>query len=214
MSEVTLVIVGAGGHGKVCAEIAAALDHYDLIVFSDNAMDRGSAVLEWSVRYHDADFSRLELQSMEFIIGTGQVGTGGQREQLYRWLQELRARIATLTSRTAVVSPSALVGAGTIIGNRALVQAAAAIGANCIVNSHALVEHDSRIGDHVHLSTGCIVNGGATVGDRCLVGSGAIVNHGVAVCADAIIGSGAVVVANVETPGTYVGIPARKIRHA
>jgi sugar O-acyltransferase (sialic acid O-acetyltransferase NeuD family) len=166
------------------------------------------------VEYHDADLPGLDLPDMEFIVGMGQTASGAGRERLYRWLHDYGARMATLTSRSAIVSPAASLGSGTVVGNLALVQAAATIGRNCIVNSCALVEHDCSIGDHVHLSTGSIVNGGAAVADRCLIGSGAVVNHGVAICADTIIGSGAAVVADIVEPGVYVGVPAKRLRDA
>lgn len=214
MSEVKLVILGAGGHGKVCAEIADELRRYAAIAFSDDGIARGTPVLRWVVEYHDADLPGLDLPHMEFIIGMGQTASGAGRERLYRWLHGQGARMATLISRSAVVSPAASLGSGTVVGNLALVQAAATIGRNCIVNSCALVEHDCSIGDHVHLSTGSIVNGGGAVADRCLVGSGAVVNHGVAICADTIIGSGAAVVADIVEPGVYVGVPAKRLRDA
>ena len=204
MSETTLVILGAGGHGKVCAEIAAVAGGHRAIEFSDNQSESG-------VAYQDADLPSLQAGSFEFFIGLGQTGTGATRARLFAWLEQHALPIATLSAPSAWVSRSATVGRGTLIANMALVQASATIGENCIVNSRALIEHDAVVGDHVHVSTGAIVNGGAHIGDRCLIGSGAVVNHGVAVCPDTIIGSGAVVVRDIESPGIYVGVPARRV---
>jgi sugar O-acyltransferase (sialic acid O-acetyltransferase NeuD family) len=214
MSEAKLVILGAGGHGKVCAGIAFALKRYDSIAFSDNGVNRGTRVLQWAVEYHDAELPGLKHAGMEFVIGLGQTGTGAVRERLYDWLQRQGVAVATLTSMTAIVSSSASIGAGTVTGNLALIQASATVGRNCIVNSRALVEHDASIGSHVHLATGSIVNGGCAVGDRSLIGSGAVVNHGIVICADAIVGSGAVVTGDIDEPGVYIGVPARKVRSA
>jgi sugar O-acyltransferase (sialic acid O-acetyltransferase NeuD family) len=213
MSESRLVILGAGGHGRVCAEIAATGGNYRSIAFSDDSMERGSRVLEWSVEFRDADLPD-RARDAEFVVGVGQTGLGASRQRLFEWLKGHHLRLATLVSPTATVSASAAIGEGTVVAHSALVQISARIGANCIVNSRALVEHDCRIGDHVHLSTGSILNGGATVGDRTLVGSGAIVNHGIRICADAVIGSGSVVVRNLMEPGTYVGVPARRLQNA
>lgn len=40
---------------------------------------------------------------------------------------------------------------------------------------------------------------------------GATVRNGVRICNDCMIGCGAVVVKDVVDPGTYIGIPARKV---
>jgi sugar O-acyltransferase (sialic acid O-acetyltransferase NeuD family) len=213
MSKMSLVILGAGGHGKVCAEIAFSKGCYDSISFSDDGMDRGTQILQWKVGYHDADLLQLDRVTTEFIIGMGQITSGTARERLYLWLQNRDIKIATLISSTALVSPSASIGMGTVVGHMALVQTSASISQNCIINSRALVEHDSSVGNHVHLATGSILNGNTTIGDRCLVGSGAIVNNGIKICSDTIIGAGAVVIEDIDQPGVYVGVPARKISH-
>ena len=41
---------------------------------------------------------------------------------------------------------------------------------------------------------------------------GATVSNGINICQDCMIGAGAVVVRDMETPGTYIGVPARKLR--
>ena len=76
MSDVELVILGAGGHGKVCAEIASESDRYESITFSDDVIDRGTRVLQWTVKYHDADLPGLGLCGIEFVIGVGQTTSG------------------------------------------------------------------------------------------------------------------------------------------
>lgn len=214
MSDPTLVILGAGGHGKVCAEIAAEARRYGAIVFSDSKVGRGEQLLSLPIAYHDEDLPALTAHGFEFFIGLGQTATGSMRARLLAWLDGHGLQVASLTAPSAWVSPSARIARGTLVANMALVQASAIIGENCIVNSCALVEHDAMLGDHVHVSTGAIVNGGAQVGDRCLVGSGAVVNQGVEVCADAVVGAGAVVVSDIKSPGVYVGVPARQVSNA
>ena len=49
------------------------------------------------------------------------------------------------------------------------------------------------------------------VSENTWIGAGATVSNNVNICADCMIGAGAVVIKNIEEPGTYVGVPARKI---
>lgn len=207
----TLVIVGAGGHGKVCADLAERSRDSDSIVFSDGAHDRGTLAGRWMVEFHDEDLLSLNPVGYEFVLGVGQVGTGQTRQTIFSRIVASGLAPATLIATNASVSRDSTMGPGTLIGFMSTINIGAVIGTDVIVNTRAVIEHDATIGNHVHISTGAIVNGGATVGHRCLVGSSATVLQGVSICHDTIVGAGAVVTGDIDSPGIYVGVPARKI---
>ena len=48
------------------------------------------------------------------------------------------------------------------------------------------------------------------MGDFTWIGAGAVVSNHISICADSLIGAGAVVVRDIERPGTYMGVPARR----
>ncbi len=50
-----------------------------------------------------------------------------------------------------------------------------------------------------------------TVGRDTFIGAGATIVNGVSICGGVIIGAGAVVVRDVTEPGTYAGVPAKRI---
>lgn len=50
------------------------------------------------------------------------------------------------------------------------------------------------------------------MGQRVLIGAGAVVLPGVTIADDVTIGAGSVVPDNIVEPGTYVGMPARRIQ--
>jgi len=210
-SSRTLIIVGAGGHGRVCAEIAASTGRYASIVFSDPAHPVGTRIAGYTVLFHDENLPKLDVARYEIILGIGQIDADRIRNRMYARFRDLGFSSPALLAPTSYRSPSTSVGAGSMVGHHAVLNTGASIGENCIVNSHALVEHDAVVGNHVHIATGAIVNGDCTVGERTLVGSGAILRQGVRICADTVVGAGAVVVTDIEDPGTYVGIPARRI---
>jgi sugar O-acyltransferase (sialic acid O-acetyltransferase NeuD family) len=205
-----LVIVGAGGHGRVCAEIAETTGIYSRICFSDSRFAKGSVSGRWTVEFHDDDLSSLSSNEYVFVIGVGQTGLGAMRSQIYEAIALSRLPAATIVCPDAHVAQDAVVGRGTLIGRMTIVNPGVAIGDNVIVNSKALVEHDVRVGSHVHISTGVILNGECVVGDRSMIGSGAILLQGIRVTDDVVVGAGAVVTRDIKEPGTYVGIPARR----
>lgn len=207
----TLVVVGAGGHGKVCADIAERTRSFGHIAFSDDGKPRGTHVARWRVEYHDDDLSALGVSGYVFILGVGQVSLGTTREALFERIQELGLSSTSVFSPDAAISSDSTIDVGTFVGSMGIVNAGAQLGRDVIINSRALVEHDAIVEDHTHISTGAIVNGEAIVGARCLIGSGSVILHGVSICDDVVIGAGAVVTQTIVQPGTYVGVPARKI---
>ncbi len=86
------------------------------------------------------------------------------------------------------------------------------IGDNNIINTSSIIEHEVNIGSHNHISIGAKVCGRVTIGNGCMVGAGAIIVDKVSICDNVIVGAGAVVIKDITENGTYVGIPARKIK--
>ena len=72
-------------------------------------------------------------------------------------------------------------------------------------------DHDAQVGDHSHIAPQAALGGGVRVGRRVLLGAGALVLAGLRICDGAVIGAGAVVRAPILEPGTYAGVPARRI---
>ncbi|MCF0112187.1 MAG: acetyltransferase, partial [Erysipelotrichaceae bacterium] len=50
------------------------------------------------------------------------------------------------------------------------------------------------------------------IGSMTWIGAGATVSNKISICSNCMIGAGAVVVKNITEEGTYVGVPAKKIR--
>ena len=62
------------------------------------------------------------------------------------------------------------------------------------------------------MSVGGLVAGTVRIGAKTWVGAGATVSNGVSVCGGCMLGAGAGVVRDITEAGTYVGVPARKIK--
>ena len=74
------------------------------------------------------------------------------------------------------------------------------------------MDHDCKVGDYVHISVGSHLCGTVSVGSGTWIGAGATVSNNISICPDCMIGAGAVIVKNIDSAGTYMGVPARRIR--
>ncbi len=195
-----LMIVGAGGHGRVIADIAA-LCGYAQIDFLD---DSPSAMV--SAAGTVAEYTHF-TESHDFVIG---IGNNAGRRRLTEALIADGATFATLIHPAATIGSNVHIGEGTVIMAGAVINAGAVLGAGVIINTCASVDHDCIVGDFVHISVDAHLAGTVTVGAGCMIGIGASVINNLSLCADCIIGAGAVVVKSIKTSGTYIGIPAKR----
>ncbi len=208
-----LLIWGAGGHGRVVADLARALG-YTIVGYIDRDEARvGDAVEPGGARVviGERAFVEAVAAGAEYPGHDADVAVAiGDNAVRLACVASLGAHhVPALVHPTAVCSDSATVGAGTVVLPRAVVNAAARVGAAVIVNSGAIVEHDCTVGDGAHLSPGSILTGGVRVGARAWVGAGATVIPLVTVGDDAVVGAGAVVIRDVPPGATVVGNPAR-----
>lgn len=103
-------------------------------------------------------------------------------------------------------------GEGTIICPDCILTTNITIGKHCQFNIQTSIGHDCVIGNFVTTAPKVSISGNVTIGDRVYIGTGAIIKEKTYICSDVIIGAGAVVLNDITEPGTYVGIPAKKIK--
>lgn len=197
-----LIIIGAGGHGKVIADNAIKNGYTDICFVDDHAT---GTCMGFPIVGTGADVSSLDNGKTDFIIGVGN--------------NEIRKRIAeahdvnwvTLVHPSAQIGACVSIGKGTVVMAGAIINPCASIGEHCIINTGAIVEHDNVVEDYVHISPNAALGGAVRVGNLTHVGIGAVVKNNIAICDHCVIGAGAVVVKEIKDSGTYVGVPSREI---
>lgn len=199
-----LIIIGAGGHGKVVADIAK-LTGYDEICFLADGCEEKEVM-----GYRVLGGTELipELKG-DFIVA---IGAAPVRRRFIEQLEAMGKNVVTLIHPNATVSSTAVLGVGTVVVAGAVINPDSKIGKGSIINTCAAVDHDNILGDFVHISVGAHLAGGVSIGDDTWIGVGAAVNNGISITGGCMIGSGAVVVRDITERGTYVGVPARKIK--
>lgn len=199
-----LAIIGAGGHGKVAADIAEK-NGYDSIFFLD---DNGTVNTcgGYPVRGDSAWFIEYDC---DFFVA---IGSAQVRQRIQGQLLRAGKRVATLIHPFSAIAENATIGIGSLAAAGAVVNPGAVIGSGCIINTCASVDHDCVIADFVHVAVGAHVAGTVSIGERTWVGAGAVVSNNLAICGDCTIGAGAVVVKSIAESGTYVGVPAEKMK--
>lgn len=178
-------------------------DHVDEII-------NGAPV--WS----DEAFQNWMLTHQSAVEGYVAVGSPAIREKI---VSQMRHH-ASLSFPT-LIAPGALMdqregkvtlGEGTFVCEGNILTTDITIGKFVHLNLGCTVGHDTRIGDFVTLSPGCHISGNVTIGNNVFFGTGASVLERLHICDSAVIGAGSVVTKDITEPGTYVGIPAKRIK--
>lgn len=103
------------------------------------------------------------------------------------------------------------IGIGTTVMAGVVINSSTKIGKGCIVNTSSSLDHDNVIEDYVHISPGAKLAGTVKIGKGSWIGIGSVVSNNVNICSECKVGAGAVVVKDITEPGTYVGVPARRV---
>lgn len=200
MSDV--VIIGAGGHAKVIADIVIKSGD-KLLGFLDDSKE-GSVIGGYSVIGKTCDAEKFF--GAEFIIA---IGSNEVRRKI---AESLCLKWYTAVHPNACIGTEVEIGAGSCVMANAVINSAATVGNHSIINTGAIIEHDCRLDDYVHVSPNATLCGTVTVGALSHIGASATVKNNINVCANVTVGVGTAVVKDITEYGVYVGVPAKKIR--
>jgi sugar O-acyltransferase (sialic acid O-acetyltransferase NeuD family) len=210
----SILIWGAGGHGRVVADLVRVLGHR-LAGYADRDASKlgrsvepggGTAIVCEEMLRSALREGRLPEGIEAIALG---IGDNATRAACLEAIENVDAPV--LVHPSAIVSPSVTIGRATVIFPQAVVNAGARIAAGGIVNSGAIIEHDCILGRAVHVAPGAALSGGVVVGDRGWIGVGATVLQGVRIGVDVMIGAGTVVLRDVPDGMTVVGNPGRVV---
>ncbi len=200
-----LVIIGAGGHGRVIADIAQKLGIYETISFLDDG--NAKEIMGLPIVGKTSDVEKYVNTADIFVA----IGNSKVRGDFIERLLAMGANIPTLIHPSAAIGACVEIDVGTAIMAGAVINPCSRLGKGVILNTCSSIDHDCTIGDYAHISVGAHLAGTVIIGAHTWVGIGAVVKNGIDICGNCTIGAGAVVVKDITEEGTYIGVPARKI---
>lgn len=149
-----IVIIGAGGHGKVISDAIVKSGQYNLIGFVDAKLPIGTAVFgEYKIIETQDNISSLVNGSTKFIIG---IGNNEVRNKIYTQFSNSLAW-ATVIHPSAVIAGDVKIGEGSVLLANTVVNASSTIGQFTIVDSGVIVDHECEVGSFSHLTIGTLV---------------------------------------------------------
>tara|TARA_R110000803_G_C11819025_1_gene301695 strand:+ start:69 stop:659 length:591 start_codon:yes stop_codon:yes gene_type:complete len=191
-------IIGAGGFGR---EIKAAIGIPDIKFFVDD-------------KYEDLNNNILGLSKFDPKKYIVIVAVGDPKDRF-----DIIERLPKETKYFTFIDPSAIImdeniqiGEGSIICAGNIITTNVKIGKHAHLNLQTTIGHDCKIGDYFTTAPGVKISGNCKINDYVYIGTNASVKEKISIHSFTTIGMNAAVVKDITERGTYVGVPAKKIK--
>ena len=165
MFKEKLLLVGAGGFGRVVSETATL--KYDC-AFVDDGQAVGAEICGIPVIGNLADLPELRKEYGLLVVG---IGNNQFRAQVYEKAKAFGYVFPNIVAPSAYISPFAEVGCGCVLMQNACVQNGASVGNGVLLNAGTEVHCDAAVGDYALSYANSVIRTGATVGNFARIGS-------------------------------------------
>ena len=192
-----VIIIGAGGHAKVIADIIYKSGDNLIGFLDDNLANIGKEIYLGK--------KVLGTTKNYFIIG---IGNNSIRKKINN---ENNLKLYTAIHPSAIIAQDVKIGIGSVIMAGVVINPGTVIGKNCIINTCSSLDHDNLLEDYVHISPGAHLAGTVSVKEGTWICTGAIIKNNITIGKNNIIGAGSVVIKDIiDENTTYIGVPARR----
>ncbi|OUQ05198.1 hypothetical protein B5E92_12340 [Erysipelatoclostridium sp. An15] len=143
-----LLIIGAGGHGRCCFDIAKRMNLYDTIHFLDDNSNDNYVVGKIN------DLSKYKNDHDEVFIA---IGNNQMRYQLTKKCKEMNLTVTALIDPMSFISPESIIEEGTVIFPFASVESKAVVKEGSIISSNVIIHHDTVIDKFSLIYGHCVI---------------------------------------------------------
>jgi sugar O-acyltransferase (sialic acid O-acetyltransferase NeuD family) len=190
-----LALFGFGGHAK---EVASQIDD-SIVFFVDDKYADGIS----------KPISTFDPNEYMMMIA---VADSKDRYDIVQRLPKETKYFTYIHPTALVMSDDIKIGDGTFIGAYSILTTNINIGEHALLNRGNHIGHDTNIGSYFSAMPGAIVSGNVTIYDMVYIGTNSSIKEKLSIHSLVTIGSNAAVVKNIESSGTYVGVPVKKIK--
>lgn len=200
-----VIIIGAGGHAKVIADIIDKSKD-NIMGFIDDKEELQGKIIYKDKKVIGKTQDIVNYQNKNFIIA---IGNNSVRKNI---ASKYKLNWYTAIHPNSIIANEVSIEEGTTIMAGAIINTGTKIGKHCIINTNTSIDHDNIIEDYVHISPGSTLAGTVYIKKSTWICSGVTIINNITIEENNVIGAGAVVVKDIlEKNGTYVGIPAKRI---
>jgi len=210
-------IFGASGHAKEVFwtikeinEISEEKIVVDKFIVADNDPSLGSSYDSIAIISESEYLEKHKNKVHNCILA---IGSSKIRKIIFNKIYSKNTLFPSLIHPSAVYDKTSVkIGKGVYIGPNVTMTIDSNIDEFVHINIASTISHDAQIGAFTTISPGVHIAGNVTLEENVFLGVNAVTIERISICSNTIIGAGAVVTKTINDAGTYVGIPAKKIK--
>lgn len=204
-----LFILGAGGFGRELESWISRIPNENLPWSLEGFIDDDPNSLKEEasdIKYiGTTDYPFLEDDSVLMAIANT-----NDKEKLYHKMHG-KVKFVTYIDPSAIIGKYAKIGEGCVICPNSIISANVSLGVCVTINLGSQVGHDAIIGSFSSLMGSVDIGGCSSIGEKCYLGTQSCLTPQKTIGDGITIGIGCIVIGDLVEPGTYFGVPARKI---
>lgn len=206
-----IAFIGSGEMARHIAHYMVEDNQFEIAGYYDDYTPVGSIVHSYPIlgRLDDLGTQYKSGVFDELINAIGFTRMEYRTELFERF--EKNIPFATFIHSSCLVDSTAKIGKGVVVFPNCILYLDSVIGDNVFIQVNSTVT-DSKVGKDSMISAGVMIAGRSEIGQGCNIGVSTCISSDVKLCSGVRTGAGTVVVKDIIEPGTYVGIPARKIK--
>lgn len=205
-----VVVIGAGGHGRVVLDILLSSGQHRVVGILDADPGLiGTQLYGIEVLGPVNLLSKLRQQRVRGAVVA--IGDNRVRRKYRAEIDAAGLDAINAIHPSSVISPRAILGRNVVVCAGAVVCTDATIGDSVIINTGACVDHECLVGEGAHIAPGAVLAGRVQIGPDAFIGLGSKIIQCRTVGAAAVVGAGAVVIRDVPEGARMVGVPARQL---
>lgn len=156
-----LLIIGAGGHGRCCRDIALRMGIYEQIVFLDDQDQEGLPVVG------KIDQLKQIQESYDHVFVA--IGNNAFRKKIDQQISSDKK--TNLIDPTAILSIDASIGTSNVIFPYVSIESKTKMGNGNILCANTVINHDARIYDYTLIYTNTTIRPNTNIHDEVKIGS-------------------------------------------
>ncbi len=211
--EQPVMIIGAGGLGKVALEIFQGNQVIVYGFLDDNSDLHGTTINEIPVlgSIDNPEYLKLIGKKCQAFIAEDDQKV---KQDLVSMLNNRRKVMpVNALHQNAYITESVMIGHGNLIQAGVVVNSEANVGSHNILQANCTIDYGAQIQNFVNLGASCNIGAEVKIDQGAFVGAGATIVSGVSIGANARIGAGSVVITDIEDGETVFGNPAQPVKH-
>lgn len=192
-------LIGSGGFAD---EIKSHMNDFNMVCFVD---DEYFIQNEKNIK----PLSQFNPFEYEVLIA---IGNPIDRMNVVNKMPENTKYFSFIHNSAQILGNDVEIGEGSVVCAGVIITTNVKVGKHAHLNLLTTIGHDSNIGNFFTTAPGAKISGNCIIGDNVYFGTNSSLKQKIKICNDVTIGLNAGVVKNIEEPGIYIGVPAKKLK--